>query len=69
LTWKLLSGIVLKKRPKRILAKYATSERVERAEVAGQATTKQKSRYDRLTIIGEAHHICCFFIISAIVFK
>ena len=38
-----LSGIALKKRPKKILVKYVTSERVERADVAGLATTKKGS--------------------------
>jgi len=40
---RLLCGTGSKKRPKRVLVRYATSEKVERVKVAGQATKNTKA--------------------------
>jgi hypothetical protein len=59
---RLLYGIVLKKRPKKILVKYATNERVERAEVAGQATKEQTAdKTDQLSLARDRTFISAVF--------
>jgi len=59
---RLLSGTVLRRRLKKILEKYATSERVERAEVAGLATKKQKADMrDSALLYETVPHICRLF--------